>query len=286
VAEVYTALLTVRHHEVDGFARVHPAVYLRYLAQAAVEASGAAGYDASWYAAAGTLWLVRRSTFAVVRPLRGGESLEIRTWVEDFRRVRSHRRYEIRDPTGALRVDARTDWVYVDAVTGRPRRVPPELERAFGAAAAVALERDAWTAPPPPAAPARSVHRVRAHELDGLAHVNNAVYLDLGVQAFLDALAGRGWPLARLVASAAVPDVAEGDVEYLEPARYGDRLAVATWLARERDGDVVAHQTITRDGEDRVLVRAATRWRWLDPARDAYGPAPAGLLDALASLGV
>src|SRR5205823_7406926 len=91
VSPVYTAHLTVRHDELDRFGRLHPAVHLRYLAHAAVEASAAAGYDAAWYARAGGMWLVRRSTLAVTRPARAGERLAIRTWVEDFRRVRSHR---------------------------------------------------------------------------------------------------------------------------------------------------------------------------------------------------
>src|SRR5439155_1287636 len=87
VRGVYTSLVNVRHHELDGFGRVHPGVYLRYLAHAAVEASTAAGFDAAWYAAAGAVWLVRRSTFTVLRPATAGEELEIRTWVEDRWRV-------------------------------------------------------------------------------------------------------------------------------------------------------------------------------------------------------
>ena len=89
--KLYTALATVRHHELDCFGRVHPSTYLRVLAQTAVEASTAAGYDADWYANAGCLWLVRRSTFELRSAARAEEPLEIRTWVEDFRRVRSHR---------------------------------------------------------------------------------------------------------------------------------------------------------------------------------------------------
>ena len=126
---VYTSFVNVRHHELDAFGRVHPGVYLRYLAHAAVEASTAAGFDAAWYAAAGAVWLVRRSTFTVLRPATAGEELEIRTWVEDFRRVRSHRRYEVRGADGALRLVARTDWVYVDLASGRPRRVPAEPKK-------------------------------------------------------------------------------------------------------------------------------------------------------------
>ena len=280
---VYTAHVTVRYDELDRFGRVHPAVYLRYLAHAAVEASTAAGYDAAWYTAAGAMWLVRRSVVEVTDPARAEEQLAIRTWVEDFRRVRSHRRYEVRDAGGRLRLEARTDWVYVDAATGRPRRVPTEFEAAFAVDGVPAQERAPWSAPDPPAVPAVSSHRVRAYELDGLGHVNNAVYLDFATQAVLDALEQVGWPLDRMVASGHVPALVRGDLEYLEAARYGDRVEIATWFAPAADG-LEAHQVIGRRGGDRPLVRAATAWRWIDPAGESRNEFPAPVLAAIAPL--
>lgn len=283
MGSVYTASVIVRHHELDRFGRLHPAVYLRYLAHAAVEASTAAGYDAAWYAAARSLWLVRRSTFEVVRPVVAGEQLAIRTWVEDFRRVRSHRRYEVSGHDGPLCLDARTDWVYVDAVSGRPQRVPAELEAAFHTLRGRAQERNGLRAPAPPAVPARTSHRVAVYELDALGHMNNAVYLDLLGQATLDALGDAGWPLERLIASGRVPVLARGDLEYLEAARYDDQLEIATWFTPARDA-LDAHQLISRRGEERPLVRASTRWRWTDPSASASLDMPHDLLPALESV--
>lgn len=280
--KLYTALVTVRHHELDCFGRVHPSTYLRVLAQAAVEASTAAGYDADWYAAAGCLWLVRRSTFDVTRPARAEEPLEIRTWVEDFRRVRSHRRYELR-VHGETRLTARTDWVYVDAASGRPRRVPAEIEQALGHAGVAGAEREPWQSPPPPATPARSVHRVRVSDLDGLAHVNNAAYLDVLVQAMFDALEDVGWSLDVCIGSGAVPVLVGADLEYLESARYRDQLDIATWFAPAADG-LDAHHAILRDGGTRPLVRATTRWRWMCGQSDERAEAPPALLAALRPL--
>jgi len=282
VDKLYTALVTVRHHELDCFGRVHPSTYLRVLAQTAVEASTAAGYDADWYAAAGCLWLVRRSTFDLVRPARAEEPLEIQTWVEDFRRVRSHRSYEVRVHGDTL-VRARTDWVYVDAATGRPRRIPAEIEEGLGMAGVPAAERAPWQSPPPPANPARSVHRVRVSDLDGLAHMNNAAYLDVLVQAVFDALDDVGWSLDACIGSGAVPVLAGADVEYLESARYREQLDVATWFTPTADG-LEAHQTIGRDGGARPLVRATTRWCWMCGPSDERADAPPALLAALRPL--
>ena len=276
--KLYTALVTVRHHELDCFGRVHPSTYLRVLAQTAVEASTAAGYDADWYASAGCLWLVRRSTFELRRAARAEEPLEIRTWVEDFRRVRSHRGYEIR-VQGETRLTARTDWVYVDAGSGRPRRIPAEMEQALGHAGVPGAEREAWQSPPPPASPARSTHRVRVSDLDGLAHMNNAAYLDVLVQGVFDAFEDVGWSLDACIGSGAVPVLAGADVEYLESARYRDQLDIATWFTPTADG-LDAHQTILRDGGTRPLVRATTRWQWMRGPSDERADAPPALLSA------
>jgi acyl-CoA thioester hydrolase len=276
VSSVYTAYVTVRHDELDAFGRVHPAVYLRYLAHAAVEASAAAGFDAAWYAAAGAMWLVRRSTLDVAAPAGAGERLAIRTWVEDFRRVRSHRRYAIHGADDRLCLEARTDWVYVDAASGRPRRVPPEFEGAFGIGREIGPEREGWNQPAAPATPALGRHRVRACEVDAVGHVNNAVYLDLLAQAVLDALDDAGWPLERMIADGGVPVLARADLEYLEGARYGDRLELVSWFT-PAGGALEAHHRIDRAGTERPLVRAATRWRWTGPE----GCVPEALLAAL-----
>lgn len=279
---VYTGQVAVRHDELDRFGRLQPAVYLRYLAHVAVEASAAAGYDAAWYAANGTHWIVRRSAFTLTHAAVADERLAIRTWVEDFRRVRSHRRYEVRGHDGRLCLEGRSDWVYVDRASGRPRRVPREMEEAFGTPAA-ASERQPWRAPAPPARPARATHRVRLSEVDTVGHVNNAAYLDLVSQAVLDALDEAGWSLDRMIERGGVPLVAGADLEYLAGARYGDRLEIATWFT-PAPGALDAHQHVRLPGAERPLLQATTRWRWLDPARGARVELAADMLPALGGL--
>jgi len=52
------------------------------------------------------------------------------TWVVNFRRVRSLRRYRfLREDDGVLLARGETDWVFVDAASGRPCRIPDEMIR-------------------------------------------------------------------------------------------------------------------------------------------------------------
>jgi YbgC/YbaW family acyl-CoA thioester hydrolase len=277
---VYSARVRISHHELDAFGRVYPAAYLRHLAAVAVHASTDAGFDARWYATNGVHWIVRRTTFTLHAPAGVGADLEVRTWVEDFRRVRSQRRYEIRKADGTLVLEAVTDWVLVESGTGKLRRVPAEMEERFGVSDAPVTPRAAWSAPPAPPAPARATYPVRYTDLDSLMHVNNATYLDVFFHAALDALASVGWSLDVLVAAGAVPLCVAGDVEYLDAARFGDGLAVTTWFTPETDG-LGVHQELARAADGRALARCTVRWAWRDPMTRAAVPTPSGLAAAV-----
>lgn len=282
MGHVYNAQVRVRHDELDAFGRAYPSAYLRHLAQVAIDASADAGFDARWYDAARAQWLVRRTTFAVARPWRADQELHVHTWVEDFRRVRSRRCYEVtQDGTPAL--TASTDWVFVDVATGRPRRVPEEMEARFGMAVASGKPRTPWRAPAPPAAPGRSTYRVRWAELDALGHMNNAAYMDLLVQGTLDVLDGLGWPIERLAGGGVAPYVAAGDVEYLDEVRHGDRLETLTWFVTT-PGGLDVHQRGARIADGRPVVQASTSWRWADARSDAPAEPPSDLAAALRPL--
>ena len=54
------------------------------------------------------------------------------TWVAEFRKVRSRRRYRIfRVADGALLAEGETLWVLIDASSGRPRSIPEAITRLF-----------------------------------------------------------------------------------------------------------------------------------------------------------
>lgn len=91
----YQRTFRIRHYECDahGFARY--ASYLNYMQEAAFDASAAAGYDRKHYDAAGQHWLVRETDIHYRQQLRYGESVLVKTWVADFRRVRSRRAYQL-----------------------------------------------------------------------------------------------------------------------------------------------------------------------------------------------
>jgi acyl-CoA thioester hydrolase len=65
-------------------------------------------------------------------PSFAGEEIVVLTWVVNFRRVQSLRKYRIiRIKDNALLVEGETDWVFVDAKTGRLRSIPKNVMNTF-----------------------------------------------------------------------------------------------------------------------------------------------------------
>lgn len=280
---VYTATVGVRHHELDAWGRVCPAAHLRTVAEIAVDASTAAGFGPAWYDALGAHWIVRRTRARFHRPVGRDATCVVKTWVADFRRVRSRRCYEIRVDE-ALAVEAESDWVLIDVASGRPRRIPPDVERAFDApSGAASTPRDDWDATLPPVTPLRTAAAVRFTDLDALGHVNNAAYMDVLVEAALAPLARAGWGVERLGARGLAPFVAACDVEYLDAVVWGNPFEVTTWMAPAPRGfEVVQH--LGPAGTDAPSVRARTRWEWHALASGESVDAPADLARALDTL--
>jgi acyl-CoA thioester hydrolase len=79
-----------------------------------------------------TTWYAREHRIEYLLPAFLGEELEVRTWLSEIKRVRAHRKYEfIRKSDGKVVVKGETDWVYVDAKTGKPMAIPAEVGELF-----------------------------------------------------------------------------------------------------------------------------------------------------------
>jgi acyl-CoA thioester hydrolase len=82
---------------------------------------------------AGGTWVVRSHTIEYLKPAFAGDGLEVLTWVINFRRVRSTRRYRFfRRSDQTLIARGETEWVFVDAVSGRLKAIPAAVSDAFG----------------------------------------------------------------------------------------------------------------------------------------------------------
>jgi acyl-CoA thioester hydrolase len=120
---IFTKTITIPASAIDENGHVNNVTYVQWMQDIAVEHYATAGGVAAQ--GQNATWVVREHKVEYLRPAFAGQEIEIRTWVEDARRVRSLRKYEfVRVSDSSLLVRGETDWVFVDASTGRPLPIP------------------------------------------------------------------------------------------------------------------------------------------------------------------
>ena len=130
ISSVYSKTISIPYTAIDENGHVNNVTYVQWMQDIAVEHySSIGGVEVQGQNAT---WVVREHKIEYLFPAFAGEEMEIRTWVENIRRVRSLRKYEfLRKSDGKMLVRGETDWVFVDMKTGAPRAVPDEVAKIF-----------------------------------------------------------------------------------------------------------------------------------------------------------
>ena len=116
---------------VDTNGHVNNVVYVQWMQDVAVRHFRSVGGDEA-LRAAGAIWVVRSHHVEYLAPAFAGDRLRVETWVVNWQRVRSLRRYRFsRVLDGRLLARGETDWVLVNAQTGRPCTIPGDLRSLF-----------------------------------------------------------------------------------------------------------------------------------------------------------
>lgn len=130
ISSIYTKEITIPKGSIDENGHVNNVAYIQWMQDIAVEHYASIGGIETQGSDA--TWVVREHKVEYLLPAFEGEKIEIRTWVENIRRVRSLRKYEfIRKSDNKTLVKGETDWVFVDVKTGSPRAVPEAVSRIF-----------------------------------------------------------------------------------------------------------------------------------------------------------
>jgi acyl-CoA thioester hydrolase len=121
--------VSVMHEDIDEQNHVNNTVCLRWVQEVAT---------AHWRAVASTQaqesigWVVLRHEIDYKAPACLGDDVLLRTWVGKATRLTFERFTEIRRSSDdQLLSTARTLWCPINAQTGRPVRVPPEVHEQF-----------------------------------------------------------------------------------------------------------------------------------------------------------
>ena len=231
----------VRFDESGADGNLPASGYLRYAQDLAWVHSQAAGFSREWYGGRGLVWLIRAVELELLDDVRYGTTLDATTEVLGFRRVWARRKSEFRR-TGEERMlaVATIDWVLLNN-RGVPVRVPREIVELFdGDGTDEAFTPLRIDVAPTPAHASVTRFTARRAELDPMAHVNNAAYLD-----YLDEQLG---PIGGEEEPRRLPR--RYRVEFVGPAEAGMELVGHGWAAE------LAWCWRLTDADGRELVRA------------------------------
>ena len=131
ISSIYSKSFQIRASAIDENGHVNNVAYIQWMQEIAVEHYFSSG-GTHPRQLLGRTWVVREHKIEYLLPAFAGEEIEIRTWVENIRRVRLLRQYEfIRGSDHKLLARGETVWVYVDASTGRPLAIPKDVYGVF-----------------------------------------------------------------------------------------------------------------------------------------------------------
>jgi len=258
---VHTYPLTIRHYECDAYGRVNPANILRYMQEAAFAGSAAVGYTPQRYANLNLQWLAYETDIEYKVPVHYNDELAVKTWVVDFRRVRSLRNYEFYRGEQHV-VSASTDWVLLDTTQMRPTTIPDDIIESYSQGERVdpAPPRKPLPQMPKPKHTFTTRRRVVWSEIDPAMHVNNAVYLNYVVDAAEQHLGMYGWSRKRLMDNGYDLVTRRHQIEYKLAAVLGDEIEVSVWFDGMSDQSGMRYFTITRTEDNKLLCRVREQW--------------------------
>lgn len=265
---IFKRRFRIRHYECDAYGHLNNANYARFMQEAAIDASAAVGWDGARYQALGKQWLIRDTYINYMQAVNVNDVLEVATWVEDFRRVRSLRIYEFRKRNGdELVARAVTDWVFVDMETQRPVQPPDGMIEDFYpdyTPPEVCSRRGFPKAPPPPENVYTLHKRVEWRDIDQFGHMNNGAYFNYVEDATSQAGRHYGWEMKRLLSEGFAMIARDQRIQYRIPAQVDDEIHLATWISDEKRATFVRHYTFHRPADDALLARARVTWVCLD----------------------
>jgi len=130
ISSVYKKNIIIPKSVIDANGHVNNVAYVQWMQDIAVEHySSIGGIEAQGPDAT---WVIREHRVEYFLPAFFGDEVEICTWVENIRKVRSLRMYEfIRKSDGRILVKGETGWVFMNIKTGRPLAIPDAVIEVF-----------------------------------------------------------------------------------------------------------------------------------------------------------
>jgi acyl-CoA thioester hydrolase len=132
MAAIGRVQLVVPMAAIDVNGHVNNVQYVHWMQEAAMAHSAELGWPTERFLALGRTWIIRSHTIEYLHSAHAGEALTVLTWVADFHKIRSLRKYKFYRPAdGIILATASTLFIFCDLTTGKPVAIPREVQSAY-----------------------------------------------------------------------------------------------------------------------------------------------------------
>lgn len=286
MSAIFKAIFRVRHYECDSYGHLNNVNYVRYMQETALDASAAVGWDAERYQEIGHQWLIRETNIEFLQPLIWNDEVEVTSYVLNFRRVQSQRRYEFRRVSdNALVARADTNWVYLNSETGKPASIPDSMVHDFAPDGLADADKIAKFPEPPPQPDGvfRLQKRAEWRDIDAVGHLNNAAYMAYCEDASTQVGRDIAWTMQRMLDEGFALVIRRFRIQYLQAAILDDEIEISTWVSDVKRATALRHYDLRRVFDKERLARAYAQIVCFDLEKQRPMRIPQHFLDAFSA---
>lgn len=132
MSAIGTMQLVVPETAIDINGHVNNVQYVHWMQEAAIAHSAELGWPTERFLALGRTWIIRCHTIEYLHSAHAGETIQVLTWVADFHKIRSLRKYKfLRPQDGVVLATASTLFIFCDLHSGKPVSIPQEVQAAY-----------------------------------------------------------------------------------------------------------------------------------------------------------
>ncbi len=125
---MYTFNSRVRYTELNHQKeRMDPSGVINYFQDCSTFQSEDMNRGLAYLSSHNRVWLLNSWQLKLLHPIRLGDEITIGTWPYDFKGFYGYRNFIMNNSQGEVLAVAGSIWVYVDTLTGRPTRIPEDL---------------------------------------------------------------------------------------------------------------------------------------------------------------
>jgi len=177
----------VSYDDIDANMRLSLKGALGFMQEAAMIHSGQVGYSVMDVDRTHVTWMLVQWRVKLLEGAGWNEPITVHTWPRSMERATSVRNFELWGQDQKLVAIGESNWVLVNADTGRIMRITPEVASAYDL-----TDRDVFDSPLPELPVGNGEvcwnGSVQRRDIDTNHHVNNRVYLDYAREALPEAL--------------------------------------------------------------------------------------------------